>query len=106
MAAESSNEMGYIVGAVPHRLTDTIVTSRSALPREQLTIRKATYTKVQGGRSVRCVCPAAVTKKYRATTAIRQIPRQREHGVEVPSAQCRYFGTAVIRISAFKQRSS
>jgi hypothetical protein len=34
-------EMGYIVGAVPHRLTDSIVNSRSALPREQLTIRKA-----------------------------------------------------------------
>ena len=33
--------MGYIVGAVPPRLTDSIVNSRSELPREQLTIRKA-----------------------------------------------------------------
>jgi len=34
--------MGYMVGAGgPPQLTDTIVDSRSAPPREQLTIRKA-----------------------------------------------------------------
>jgi len=40
-AAESCNEIGDIVGAVPHMLTDTIANSRSQLPRKQLTIGRA-----------------------------------------------------------------
>jgi hypothetical protein len=80
--AESSNQMGYVVEAVSHRLTDTIMNSRSASPREQLTIRKATYTTVQSGRTIRCACPPLLLRNTNATTAIRQIlPRQPEHGV-------------------------
>jgi len=58
------------------------VNSRSALPREQLTIRKANLYEGSGRQIGMLRMPAALTKKHRTTTAMRQfLPRQQEHGV-------------------------
>ena len=78
-------------GSSPHRLIETIVNSRSALPREQLTIRKANL--YEGSA--------------RQIGTLR-MPRQREHwriGAVCLAPVPIFRHNSVTRISAFNQSS-